>query len=240
MAASQAILDVVRASLKSYGLDIVHPFAASVVASMKNFPKVKNSRSMCLLIGNSSALWPHVVRFAKSHPLEPNPVDVHCANAVEQALRLTLPLSSPSVVPTVRWVHDMRSDVLLDFMGLAHGSGLAPRIPSAYLTWHPVFGTWFALRALIVFDAENTLFDALDESTKKELVQHAEQARQGVAAIHLDDERVRLMISRGAAWDEWVALRDSLCLPHQREVVRYPEPMIRYHYTGDRKSLTDV
>lgn len=168
----QAVTARLAALLEPAGFDIVHALpvqllldgqqAAGNSSEADALPTYGRTSTLALLIGNSAALWQpfvaHVARAGGPAAAGAHPLDAYTERHVTAALQ-QLPIAHH-----VRFAHHMESGHFFDALRAARVSGLAFVSPVTHLAVHPVFGPWFALRALAVCDV-----DGADPSSFKPL-----------------------------------------------------------------------
>lgn len=213
------------------GLDLVQPLQVGwyndVVDAAYRLPDFGRPAGLALVIGNTRALWPRLRDALAIDPLlagDANPVDRYCETAVRAALAGVAQAWELRFAPEPppRRVAMQR---------LAHVAGLAHLSPS-YLSVHPIYGPWIALRAAVVIDMPGppgpppVLAAPCDCSAHcmPHLQTALDMAREGVPDAATVERR----------WQAWVAVRDAC--PVGR-AYRYEEDQIRYHYTKDRRAL---
>jgi hypothetical protein len=123
----------------------------------------------------------------------------------------------------LHFAHDMRPSHLLSMQKAARATGAFHLCPQ-HLAIHPIWGPWVAFRAVVVFEDHAPAaprpadlpcpYDEDGQRAMQAAFEHACTARRG-------------------DWRPWLALRDACPLRDHR----YPEDMIRYHYTHDPSSL---
>ncbi|MGB0590316.1 MAG: hypothetical protein ACPGU1_11600 [Myxococcota bacterium] len=214
------------------GLDIAVPCVAQRYnASIADHPHLRPVETFgypttcAILIGNTRLLWPALKRAVAEAPtrLASDPVDRH-VEATIGALQEAIPARSK-----VYFGHVM-GDSMVSMVHAAEASGFADRGP-AHLAVHPVYGPWFAIRALLVID-----HPAVDEPpSSPELC-----ASCSAPCVHALTEAMRLTESAdiatglGPNWRAWLAIRDA-CPVGQG--ARYSDGQIRYHYALDDSKL---
>lgn len=227
---AEALIERWRIGLRSHGFDLVQPFAAdaynaSPMAQGQEFrlPTLGRERPLALVVGHSQALWevfPQVVQRDPSLVGSEHPLDDY-AMAVVRTLActsdtLSVALFSHQVEPVV------------PIQRIAAVAGLAELSP-CHLSVHPTLGPWLGLRAVIVFDV------ACPPSWQPPPARHcATCAKPCLGALEHANAGDP---SRKEAWLDWLALRDSC--PVGR-TARYSEAQIRYHYTKDRRWLSEA
>ncbi len=195
--------------------DIVHAFSGHDAATEPGLELLRDpDRPLAFLVGNTRALW---TRFAGALAVDPelaassDPIDLY----TEQSLA---PIAA-AMNGSIYFAHRMYGDQYLPFQRLAVVAGLAALSPSQLLI-HPVYGPWFALRAVIVCAGTPPRTERVSlpchcaGSTCVATFEHA--------SAHPDD------------WRAWLAVRDAC--PIGREY-RYSEQQLAYHYSKDRQFL---
>ena len=172
----------------SAGLDLVHPFSHEGRAA--------------LLIGNTKKLW----QVAKFDPGLDHPVEQY----VEQVLqRATADIDS-----SVAYSH---KQPYIPIQRIAQAAGFA-WLSKTHLSIHPVYGPWFALRAVIYLN---------------EVGQPAALIEDGCVNCRCD-EALAAAMQTPQDWRQWVALRGQCAIGQQYQ---YSDRQIRYHYTKDKRDL---
>jgi methylmalonic aciduria homocystinuria type C protein len=203
-------LDAITRSLNAAGLDIVHAFDAHAVAREPGWEQLARGGRLGILVGNTRVLWPKLAaaraadrEFAESS----DPIERYTERHVGATAGVAV------------YAHRQYGGAYLPFQRLAVAAGLAALAPSQLLV-HPVYGPWFALRALITVDSA--------EAPAPVRVARACACEAGCEAAF---ERA---MARPAEWRLWLAMRDAC--PIGREY-RYSDDQIAYHYTKDRRFL---
>ena len=159
-----------------------------------------------LLVGNTRALWPRFVAALAAPALaaDPHPLQRYTEETVDAAF--------PGA--RIYYGHRRYGGAFLPLQRLAVLTGLGALAPS-HLVVHPVYGPWFALRAVIVVPG----------TPPPPSPPIAQPCRCGPACA------AALAAARAAVgpdvWRAWLAVRDACTLRHHR----YSEDQIRYHYT---------
>jgi hypothetical protein len=189
--------------LAAAGFDLVHPFDAQAAAREPGLELLAGPERRGLLIGNSRALW---APFAAALPAlagERDPLERYTERAIEAAF------------PGARILHGHRryGGAFVPLQRLAVATGLGALAPSQ-LVIHPVYGPWFAMRAVVLVDGE-------PPPARLPVAQPCTCDARCTAALDL------ALAARGAdSWRAWLAVRDACSLRDQR----YSDEQIRYHY----------
>ena len=168
-------------ALARAGFDIVHPFDARAVGIDLDGPP------RGLLVGNTRALWPHFVDRSGEHPLE---------RYIEQTIDAAFP-GAP-----IYYAHRRYGGAFLPMQRIAVLSGLGALAPTQ-LVIHPIYGPWFALRAIVLVPGEPP-------------------AMRPIAKPCRCDGTCEAAFARG----DFLAARDACTL----RTWRYSQEQIDYHY----------
>lgn len=204
--------------LDEAGLDIVWPLPSRLVGEVANRP-VRSDR-LGLLVGNTRALWPQLIRARERDPVlreAPDPVDRYCVQRIEQALALT------GVTWEVHWAHTPPPHAY-PIQALGHAAGLSDVAPCR-LAIHEEYGPWFALRAVAVLDTPGPDSAPAPPRVCAPCSAPCKQPFEAALASGSSPE---------TDWRRWLAPRDAC--PVGREH-RYPEHQLEYHYTKRRPLL---
>lgn len=197
----------VIAQLAEAGLDLVHGFDAHAIA-LPAWSRLRDGPRLGLLVANTRALWPHFVAARGSLP-ELDPLDAYVERTIDHAIA-----SSTSTATTVVYAHRRYDGAFLPFQPLAIACGLAA-MSDAGLAVHPIYGPWFALRAVITLDAPFAI-PAAAPIAKPCACTGACEAALAHARDHTGD------------WRAWLAVRDACSL----RAYRYSDEQIRFHYAS--------
>lgn len=198
----------------SQGLDIVQPFCIGSY----NVPERKAGQAlpdygrgaacMALLIGNTKAMWDHFIKAVSSETellSNENPLDKFAEQAVASAIAATS--SMQGIAHEVRFSHDTSPSGFVDMLWAAQVSGLAYKNDAAHLCVHPVYGPWFALRAVVVVDVDGAAFAGQQRLAKPAL--------DPVKETQLEEMAKQLLASSQGSWKDqwkgWLGLRDACC-----------------------------
>ena len=191
------------------GFDLTHAFDTTLIAPL--VPPALIAKRRGVIVGNTRALWP---RFLAAYHADrelaasPDPLDRYTELAVARAYP-----GAPA------WFSHRRYDgAFVPFQKIAAVAGLGVLMPTQ-LVIHPLYGPWFALRALVLVDGEPpphvlpTLSCCTSDCTA----------------------RLDAALASGGDWRAWLAVRDAC---NVGRAFRYGDQQIAYHYTKDRSLLT--
>jgi methylmalonic aciduria homocystinuria type C protein len=203
-----------HAILADAGFDLVHAFdpARTGIATF-----VDPSRRAGWLVGNTRALWPRFVaarRADRELDAAAHPLERHTEAAIVRAL---------SGGHGRAWFghRTYEEGTFIPLQAVAVASGLGTLAPTG-LVIHPVFGPWFALRAVIVEPGE--------PPPAREPIRRTCEC--GAPCL---DALARAQAARGPeAWRAWLAVRDACPIGREH---RYSDEQILYHYGRNRDRL---
>jgi len=193
------------ATLAAAGFDIAHRFDAASAAREPGLAMLAGPPRLGILIGNTRALWTPFTAAMRDPVLaaETDPLDRYTERAIGAAF-------SPTAAGfRIYYGHRRYDGGFLPLQRLAAITGLGAMAPN-HLVIHPIYGPWFALRAVVVTDGD-----------PPELRPIAQPCRCD-ASCH---ERLSRALQSMASSD-WLAVRDSCSL----RAWRYPDDQVRYHY----------
>ena len=197
------------AQLADAGFDLAHDFDTAALAGepgLEPLAAVAGERRG-VLVGNTRALWPRFVEAMRDPALArlPHPLDHYTERAIGAAF--------PGA--RVYYGHRRYDGAFVPLQRLAAITGLAAFAPT-HLVIHPIYGPWFALRAVVL--------------TAGEAPRRAPIARPcrctGACEKAVDAAWAAAGPNR---WQAWAAVRDACEL----RAARYSEAQIRYHYTKE-------
>ncbi|KAH9256050.1 hypothetical protein BASA81_005826 [Batrachochytrium salamandrivorans] len=204
---------LLREALLKRGLDICVELNTSWYNEIKPLPHLVSfpEQKRGLLIANSKHVWPFFTRWFSALP-EPlaHPFDTFVAEQLAEALREARlePLDVFYVQDTAR---------LVAFQRLAQVTGICVLDLDLHLCVHPVFGPWFALRALVVLDEPSAMLQKpslpvieLDKGEVQQSVQWLERALKTLE------------------WTSWAEMRKCISLGKEH---RYSKAQLIYHYS---------
>lgn len=193
------------ATLAAAGFDLAHPFDAAAVARELGLAVLAGDARLGLLIGNTRALWPRFTEAMRDPVLaaERDPLDRYTERAIEAAFAGARP------APRIYYSHRRYDGGFVPLQHIAVAAGLGALAPSR-LVIHPIYGPWFALRAVVVQDGEPPV------RARIPLPCHCDASCAAALA----------RAQRSTAWQDWLAVRDSCTLRSWR----YSDDQVRFHY----------
>jgi methylmalonic aciduria homocystinuria type C protein len=205
----------VDSALAAAGFDLVHAFDAARVARTPGCELLADpARPRGILVGNTRALWPAFLAARRADPAlaaAADPIERYTEQTIERAL----PAGA-----RVWFGHRRYAGAFLPFQRLAVAAGLGALAPT-HLVIHPVYGPWFALRAVVVCAGQP--------------VPRSPVALPCTCGAPCHEAVARAVASHGPdAWRAWLAVRDACPIGRDH---RYSEDQIAYHYTKERDLL---
>ena len=189
------------ATLAEAGFDIAHAFDAAAVARELGLARLAGTDRLGILIGNTRALWPRFTDALRDPALaaERDPLDRYTERCIALAF------------PAARVYHGHRryDGAFIPLQHIAVATGLGALAPSR-LVIHPIYGPWFALRAVVVLDGEPP------ERTPIAPPCHCDASCAAVLAL----------AQKSTDWRDWLSVRDSCSLRSWR----YDDDQVRFHY----------
>jgi hypothetical protein len=194
------------ATLSGAGFDIAHAFDASAAAREPGLGVLAGDAQLGILIGNTRALWPRFTE-AMRDPLAAgiDPHDPH--DPLDRYTERQIAAAFPDA--RIYYAHRRYDGAFLPLQRLAVAAGLGALAPSQ-LVIHPIYGPWFALRAVVVVPGEPP--------------QRAPIARPCCCDASCGDALAAAQ--RSTDWRDWLAVRDRCSL----RAWRYSDEQIRFHY----------
>jgi len=189
------------ATLAAAGFDIAHAFDAAAAAREPGLALLAGDERLGILIGNTRALWPPFTEAMRDPALaaERDPLERYTERCIDAAF---------SGAP-IYYGHRRYGRAFLPLQHIAVATGLGALAPSR-LVIHPVWGPWFALRAVVVV--------AGDPPPRAPIAQPCCcDASCGEALARAQ---------RSTDWRDWLSVRDSCSL----RAWRYSDDQIRFHY----------
>jgi hypothetical protein len=189
------------ATLAAAGFDIAHTFDAAGVARALGLAVLAGPERLGILIGNTRALWPRFTEALRDPALaaERDPLDCYTERSIGAAF--------PGA--RIYYGHRRYDGAFLPLQHIAVATGLGAMAPS-HLVIHPIYGPWFALRAVVAIDGEPPHRAAIGQPC------HCDALCRAVL------ERAQ----PSTDWRDWLAVRDSCSLNGWR----YSDDQARFHY----------
>jgi methylmalonic aciduria homocystinuria type C protein len=188
-------------ALAAAGFEIAHTFDAAAAAREPGLAMLAGAARLGILIGNTRTLWPPFTQAMQDPVLaaEPDPLDRYTERVIDAAF------------PGARcyYGHRRYDGKFVPLQRLAAATGLGALAPT-HLVIHPIYGPWFALRAVVVIDGCPPSRDPIAQPCCCEA---------SCAAMFVQAQRSK-------DWRDWLAVRDSCSL----RAWRYSEEQVRYHY----------
>lgn len=227
-------LDVLRAACHGAGFDLVQPLRVgwynACVEGTLRLDDLGSEQHLAVVVGNTRALWPVLLDALAKDPelaASADPLDCYTERSLSRAAAA---LGQPT---SVRYAHEA-GERRVAMQRLAQAAGLA-YLSETHLSVHATFGPWIALRAAVSVAVPGPAGPAPTlahpcGSCAKGCQPGFDRALAGLADLAAPPSERSLR----AAWRAWADFR-AAC-PVGREH-RYPEDMLRYHYTKDRELL---
>lgn len=191
------------ATLTAAGFDIAHTFDATAAAREPGLEVLAGDARLGILIGNTRALWPPFTAAMCDPALaaERDPLDRYTERVIDAAF-----------AGARRYYGHRRYDGrFVPLQRLAAATGLGALAPN-HLVIHPIYGPWFALRAMAVIDGSPPSRDPIPQP----------------CCCDAPCAAMFLQAQRSMDWRDWLAVRDSCAL----RTWRYSDAQARYHYKG--------
>lgn len=230
-AGADEVMNTLRAELAPRGFDLLQPFRVGRyndgVEPALRLEDWGSSDNLAVIVGNTRALWPVWLDALASDAelaAAPDPLDAYTERCVSRAV------GALGVPAAVRFAHEV-GERCVAMQRLAHVAGLA-YLTETHLSVHPTYGPWIALRAAVTlplpgpFGAEPALAHPCGGCEHG--CRPAFERALGALAGPPSEASVR------ASWQLWADFRGACPIGRDH---RYPEAMLRYHYTKDRRAL---
>jgi len=189
--------------LAEAGFDLVHAFDTAIAAREPGLERLAGRERRGLLIGNTRALWPRFVAAMRDPALAGD------GDPLERYTEQTIATAFPGA--RAYYGHRRYDGAFLPMQRLAVATGLGALAPNQ-LVIHPIYGPWFALRAVVVLDGEPPPACAPIVQPCRCDASCATALEAALASSH---------------WRAWLAVRDACAL----RAWRYSDEQIEYHYT---------
>jgi methylmalonic aciduria homocystinuria type C protein len=191
------------ATLSAAGFDIAHTFDATALARQPGLEVLAGDARLGILIGNTRALWPPFTTALQDPALaaERDPLERY----TERVIGATF------AGARLYYGHRRYGGGFLPLQRLAAATGLGA-LASSHLVIHPIYGPWFALRAVAVLDGDPPLREPIPQPCCCD-------ASCGTAFA---------LAQRSKDWRDWLVVRDRCSL----RTWRYSDEQIQFHYVG--------
>jgi hypothetical protein len=221
------ILSKFEERLAFCGFDVTHSFAISDLDFQLSdyLNEAIDENCYGILVGNTRELWVKFLSWlGKKDRWEEieNPIDSYTIQIIESASAQFFPGAK------IFWMHEM-SDYVVPAQQLAHSSGLA-FLSRGHFTIHPIYGAWFALRAVILMNEKISIEKG--PAVNPCLVHTEERAEKTFQELSANSTAIHKHIK--THWKEWLALRDIYQVGKK---YRYSDAQIEYHYTHNKSVL---
>jgi methylmalonic aciduria homocystinuria type C protein len=200
------------ATLAAAGFDIAHAFDAQAAAREPALAILAGEARLGILIGNTRALWPPFTAALRDPSLaaDPDPLERYTERAVDA---FGAAFATSGGAPRIYYGHRRYGEAFVPLQRLAVLTGLGALAPS-HLVIHPIYGPWFALRAVVVTAGDPPAHRPIEPPCRCDAA--------------CGDALARAQASRD--WQDWLAVRDGCAL----QAWRYSDDQIRYHYSRAR------
>jgi len=211
-----ASIEQLSRRLSQRGFDIVSVFAASAynkeIAIPLKLDRINenhshgNGETICVLVGNTKAIWDPFLRYLKQHP-EHIETDSPLDSYIEKSIKSSLPpLFSSSIIYS--W---SRSP---NFISLQHCASLSRLVfyenKYSFLCIHPQYGPWFALRSVIILDQTYNVASPQSNTDVTKGTDPSEPAKPMECPIPQEELAKITVPADGSGWKGLLAMRDSL------------------------------
>jgi hypothetical protein len=201
----------VLATLAAAGFDVAHTFDAAQVARLPGLALLAGDARLGILIGNTRALWPRFQQAMREPALaaERDPLDRYTERTIAATFASRVQDGQPAA--RILYGHHRYAGAFIPLQRLAVATGLGALAPS-HLVVHPVYGPWFALRAVA-------------------LLSGVPPRRAPIALACRCDAACAAALRRAEASSDamdWLAVRQACRL----DAWRYSDDQVRFHY-GD-------
>ena len=239
------------------------------LASLPDYGRQGNA--LAFFVGNSKAIWPKFLRWLKDQPnaaAMKDPVDAYTSKFITDAMnkfaaaednddinssdsdseskkkdnKEEATTSSCAKEYEAFWASDMSPDRLVDMNRVALVTQTCYFSEKLFLSIHPIFGSWVAFRAVVVFDASASHLDPVAvappflQSSSLLSDEEAENARIAL------EEALRASSEQEFSVDgmslelatKWAKMRDCVSLGRE---YKYSSLQSEYHYTKNPKIL---
>ena len=190
----------------------------------------RGKNALAFIVGNSKAMWPCFLRWLKQQP-DPamkDPIDTYAAQAINAAAAEFAEFAGTTKFD-IFWSADLTPERLVDMNRAALVAGLCSFSEDMFLSVHPVFGSWVAFRAVIVFDLDASHLGDRPEHLPSPLTE--EEAENARAAFHdalQASSQVEMSVNGMPLHlaHKWAAMRDCVGIG---QGYKYSDRQSEYH-----------
>lgn len=231
----QRLVQQISDQLEPKGFNVMHPFGLDLYnkivtpdlqmkGSDENGDDNNNNNALVIMIGNTNELWDPFIKFYNNKndtTLPLNPLNYYVKDCIENLNLIEVPNQ-------VYWDHEREPGKLVDIQKMIRCSQLGTFCPISYLCIHTIYGPWFAIRSVLVFnhvEPPPLIHPVLSKSpsayittisTNKDIIQKAVQE-----AIH--DTNIE------TSWKKWLNVR-YLLSPNHPWTFSLEQIDFHYHY----------
>ena len=216
--------------IQKLGLATDENHVAGSAFTLAPLPNLGQEDALALIVGNSKAMWPNMLRWLKSQPdpaVVKDPVDTFSSEVISAAISSFAAATDgrPAIAHDMFWASDMSAARLVDMNRAAYVSGVCYFSDEMYLSIHPTFGTWLELgRGPALLPPLLT-----DEEKAAAKVAFAEALKASSEVDMSVEVGMPLEIAQ-----KWAAMRDCVALGRE---YKYDDSQSEYHYTKNPELL---
>ena len=225
---SNEILNILEDNLLPKGFDIIHPFQVSwynsIIQNEYKLPYHSSENELGIILGHTKYFWEIFIKeFKESKDLydAEHPIKKYTQNCLSQILE-TIPCKY-----RLRF-DDEPVERRIAFQKLAVEAGLGSLSP-AYFVIHPKYGSWFAMRCVLVFDvsyegqrnSQNIPCKNCEVKCLLELKKVMPKLNEANYSGRTD-------------WKNWSKVRKSC---EYAQEYSYSQKQLEYHYTKNKNLL---
>ncbi|PNW71447.1 hypothetical protein CHLRE_16g654750v5 [Chlamydomonas reinhardtii] len=223
------------------GLTIYQSFTAQAYNSTRKegvpaLPTFGRKNTLAVLVGNTKELWRCFLKHLARDPEQldnDSPLDSYVRKTISSIVDGVYLPPTDLEPPQVRFADTFSGPNFCDMLHAATVSGLAWKDDELHLCCTRRWGCWFALRAVIVFDADAPA-SAIDITAMEEPFP---QLRPQLSQAYAEVVAAGGLQNWAASWRSWAALRQLASSLATVEGCQYDDEQMAYHYTKDRDVL---